>query len=74
MQVSIDLFAVTRQYVDLASLGQLCEPTGGQVYHYYPFSSPADDDQLYNDLRWNLQRPQVCKSQPHAALSSLLAL
>lgn len=60
MQVSIDLFAVTRQYVDLASLACLCEPTGGQLYHYHLFSSPADDDQLYNDLRWNLQRPQVC--------------
>ena len=59
-QVSIDLFVATRsQSVDLASLAQLCEPTGGQLYHYCPFLSPADDDQLYNDLRWNVQRPQV---------------
>ena len=60
MQICIDLLALTRQYVDLASLSELCGPTGGQLYHYSPFSSPADDDQIYNDLRWNLQRPQVC--------------
>ncbi|KAL0036794.1 hypothetical protein WJX79_010207 [Trebouxia sp. C0005] len=58
-QVSIDLFVVTRsQSVELASLAQLCEPTAGQLYHYCPFVSPSDDDQLYNDLRWNVQRPQ----------------
>ena len=59
VQVSIDLFVAARQSVDLASLSDLCGPTGGQLYHYCPFMSPSDDDQLYNDLRWNVQRPQV---------------
>lgn len=59
LQVSIDLFVTARQSVDLASLADLCGPTGGQLYHYCPFMSPSDDDQLYNDLRWNVQRPQV---------------
>lgn len=57
-QVSIDLFVTARQSVDLASIAGLCGPTGGQLYHYCPFLSPSDDDQLYNDLRWNVQRPQ----------------
>lgn len=61
MQVSIDLFVTARQAVDLASVAEVCGPTGGQLYHYCPFLSPADDDQLYNDLRWNVQRPQVSK-------------
>lgn len=60
VQVSIDLFVTARQSVDLASIAGLCGPTGGQLYHYCPFLSPSDDDQLYNDLRWNVQRPQVC--------------
>ena len=60
LQVSVDLFVLTKsQSVDLASTAQLCATTAGQLYHYSPFTSPADDDQLYNDLRWNVQRPQV---------------
>ena len=59
LQVSVDLFVTAWQSVDLASVADLCGPTGGQLYHYCPFMSPSDDDQLYNDLRWNVQRPQV---------------
>ena len=29
-----------------------------QVYYYYPFSAIADSAKLYNDLRWNVSRPQ----------------
>ncbi|KAG6513913.1 hypothetical protein ZIOFF_024250 [Zingiber officinale] len=29
-----------------------------QVYYYYPFSAVSDPGKLYNDLRWNLSRPQ----------------
>ena len=57
------------QSVDLASLAQLCEPTAGQLYHYCPFLSPADDDQLYNDLRWNVQRPQVSLASPSQVMA-----
>ncbi|KAG6510198.1 hypothetical protein ZIOFF_028207 [Zingiber officinale] len=28
------------------------------VYYYYPFSAVSDPGKLYNDLRWNLSRPQ----------------
>lgn len=29
-----------------------------QVYYYYPFSALSDPAKLYNDLRWNITRPQ----------------
>ena len=29
-----------------------------QVYYYYPFSVVSDPAKLYNDLRWNITRPQ----------------
>ncbi|KAL0290379.1 UNVERIFIED_CONTAM: protein transport protein Sec24-like CEF [Sesamum calycinum] len=29
-----------------------------QVYYYYPFSALSDPAKLYNDLRWNVIRPQ----------------
>lgn len=29
-----------------------------QIYCYYPFSAVSDPAKLYNDLRWNLSRPQ----------------
>jgi hypothetical protein len=29
-----------------------------QVYYYYPFSAVSDSAKLYNDLRWNVTRPQ----------------
>jgi Sec23/Sec24 trunk domain len=59
LQVSVDVFAVSQTYVDLATLGTLCETTGGEVYHYAPFNARLDFDQLWNDLRWNVIRPQV---------------
>lgn len=29
-----------------------------QVYCYYPFSALSDPPKLYNDLKWNITRPQ----------------
>jgi protein transport protein SEC24 len=29
-----------------------------QVYYYYPFSALSDPAKLFNDLRWNISRPQ----------------
>lgn len=57
-QVCCDLFLTTQEYVDIASLAVLPRTTGGQVYYYYPFSASSDSAKLYNDLRWNLTRPQ----------------
>jgi protein transport protein SEC24 len=57
-QVCVDVFLTTQTYVDIASIAVVPRTTGGQIYYYYPFSAVADPAKLYNDLRWNLSRPQ----------------
>lgn len=57
-QVCVDIFLTTQTYVDIASISVVPRTTGGQVYYYYPFSALADSAKLYNDLRWNVARPQ----------------
>ncbi|GFP82411.1 protein transport protein sec24-like at4g32640 [Phtheirospermum japonicum] len=57
-KVCVDLFITTQAYVDIASLSVIPRTTGGQVYYYYPFSALSDTSKLYNDLRWNVTRPQ----------------
>ncbi|XP_014513552.1 protein transport protein Sec24-like At4g32640 [Vigna radiata var. radiata] len=57
-QVCVDVFVTTQTYVDIASISVIPRTTGGQVYYYYPFSAISDTAKLYNDLRWNITRPQ----------------
>ncbi|XP_059643619.1 protein transport protein SEC24 C-like [Cornus florida] len=57
-QVCVDVFITTQTYVDVASISAIPRTTGGQVYYYYPFSALSDPAKLYNDLRWNITRPQ----------------
>ncbi|XP_073296685.1 protein transport protein SEC24 B-like isoform X2 [Primulina huaijiensis] len=57
-QVCVDLFITSQTYVDIASLSVVSRTTGGQVYYYYPFSAISDPAKLYNDLLWNVKRPQ----------------
>lgn len=67
LQICIDLFITAQMYVDLATLRDLCYLTAGQLYHFSPFSPVNDSDQLANELRWNIIRPQVrcCISHAH---------
>ncbi|CAL5093807.1 unnamed protein product [Urochloa decumbens] len=57
-QVCVDVFLSTQSYVDIASISVVPNTTGGRVYYYYPFSALSDPAKLYNDLRWNISRPQ----------------
>ncbi|KAI3694411.1 hypothetical protein L1987_77376 [Smallanthus sonchifolius] len=57
-QVSVDVFLTTQSYVDIASISIIPRTTGGQMYYYHPFSALSDPAKLYNDLRWNVTRPQ----------------
>ncbi|XP_078433802.1 protein transport protein SEC24 C-like [Wolffia australiana] len=57
-QVCVDAFITAQSYVDMASISVISATTGGQVYYYYPFSAVSDSAKLYNDLRWNVTRPQ----------------
>jgi protein transport protein SEC24 len=52
------MFLLTGGHVDAASMAPLPRNTGGELYHYHPFSHKLDSAQLYNDLHWNLSRPQ----------------
>jgi protein transport protein SEC24 len=57
-QVSVDLFLLAQSYVDAATLGTLCANTGGSLHHWCPWNPALDADELHNDLRWVLTRPQ----------------
>ncbi|KAK1280737.1 Protein transport protein Sec24-like [Acorus gramineus] len=57
-QVCVDIFITAQTYVDIASMSVVPRITGGQVYYYHPFSAVSDSAKLYNDLRWNVSRPQ----------------
>lgn len=56
--VCIDLFMLSQAYTDIATLSTLSHTTGGSLYHYCPFTPLMDQDQLLNDLKWNVNRPQ----------------
>ncbi|KAJ7297452.1 hypothetical protein O6H91_Y056200 [Diphasiastrum complanatum] len=57
-QVCVDVFLTSQTFVDIASITVVPRTTGGQMYYYYPFSARMDSAKLYNDLRWNVTRPQ----------------
>ncbi|KAG5522503.1 hypothetical protein RHGRI_034613 [Rhododendron griersonianum] len=57
-QVCVDVFITTQTYVDIASISVIPRTTGGKVYYYFPFSALSEPAKLYNDLRWNVTRPQ----------------
>ncbi|KAK9697846.1 hypothetical protein RND81_08G065200 [Saponaria officinalis] len=57
-QVCVDVFITSQSYMDIASMSVVPRTTGGQVYYYFPFSAVSDTAKLYNDLRWNVSRPQ----------------
>uniref|UniRef100_A0A1J3HXG5 Protein transport protein Sec24-like n=6 Tax=Noccaea caerulescens TaxID=107243 RepID=A0A1J3HXG5_NOCCA len=57
-QVCVDIFITSQAYVDMASISVIPRTTGGQVYYYYSFSALSDPPKLYNDLKWNITRPQ----------------
>lgn len=59
LQICIDLFLLAQHYVDVATFSTLTHTTGGSLYHYLPFNPVMDQDQLLNDLKWNVSRPQV---------------
>ena len=73
-QVSIDIFALTKGYIDLATLSILSRQTSGFVYRYSPFSYQADSSRFHDDLRWNLTRPQGMEAVGRMRVSSGLAI
>ncbi|XP_068231353.1 protein transport protein Sec24C [Palaemon carinicauda] len=53
---SVDLYVFNDSYVDLATVGQVCRLTGGQVHKYAFFQSNRDGTRLLEDLKLNISR------------------
>lgn len=45
-----------------------------QVYYYHPFSALSDPAKLYNDLRWNITRPQGFEAVMRVRCSQVLLM
>lgn len=68
-QVSVDLFLLAQSYVDVATLGVLPSGTGGSLHHWCPWHPSLDADELFNDIRWTLMRPQGLEAVGRLRLS-----
>jgi hypothetical protein len=55
--VSVDLFVLNNSYVDVATIGQVCRLTGGEVYKYTYFQADVDGPRLIADVTRNISRP-----------------
>nr|XP_012217472.1 PREDICTED: protein transport protein Sec24C [Linepithema humile] len=54
---SVDLFIFNNSYVDIATIGQICRLTGGEVYKYTYFQAEIDGERLISDVINNISRP-----------------
>ncbi len=73
-QVSIDVFALSKSFIDLATISLLSSDTSGSVYRYSPFFCIADSARFFDDLRWNLSRPIGFEAVGRMRVSSGLAV
>ncbi|KAJ1425544.1 Zinc finger, Sec23/Sec24-type [Sesbania bispinosa] len=55
-QISVNVYAFSDKYSDIASLGTLAKYTAGQVYYYPAFQSVIHGDKLRSELRRDLTR------------------
>ncbi|CAJ1977875.1 unnamed protein product [Sphenostylis stenocarpa] len=55
-QISVNVYAFSDKYIDIASLGTLAKYTAGQVYYYPAFQSVIHGEKLRNELRRDLTR------------------
>ncbi|KAF8781361.1 protein transport protein Sec24C-like isoform X1 [Argiope bruennichi] len=54
---AVDLFLFNNAYIDIATLGQVCRLTGGQLYKYTYFQADIDGERFIEDLRRNVEKP-----------------
>lgn len=54
---AVDLFIFNNSYVDLATIGQICRLTGGEIYKYTYFQADIDGHRVVTDLIKNISRP-----------------
>ena len=53
--LSVDLFLLPNQYSDVATLGELCRKTAGQIYKYDFFMADAHGQRLCDDLGYAVE-------------------
>ncbi|XP_057439079.1 protein transport protein SEC24 A [Lotus japonicus] len=56
LQISVNVYAFSDKYTDIASLGTLAKYTAGQVYYYPAFQSAIHGEKLRHELRRDLIR------------------
>ncbi|KMQ92236.1 protein transport protein sec24c-like protein [Lasius niger] len=54
---SVDLFIFNNSYVDVATIGQICRLTGGEIYKYTYFQADIDGERLISDVINNISKP-----------------
>ena len=54
---SVDLYIFNNSYIDLATIGQVCRLTGGEIYKYTYFQADIDGERLITDVINNISRP-----------------
>ncbi|GLV32062.1 Secretory 24CD [Carabus blaptoides fortunei] len=59
---SVDLFICNNSYVDVATIGQVCRLTGGEIFKYTYFQADVDGMRLVNDVITDISRPVVFDS------------
>ncbi|CAF3667529.1 unnamed protein product [Rotaria sp. Silwood1] len=56
---AVDLFVFPNNYLDLATIGEVCRVSGGQIYKFNYFSIENDGERLLDELKRNFQRTTV---------------
>lgn len=51
---AVDLFVFNNSYIDLATIGQVCRVSGGEVYKYTYFQADLDGERFVVDLTKNI--------------------
>ena len=55
-RIGVDLFVFAQEYFDLATIGQVSNITGGNIYYYPTYNSTFDGEKLHYDMSRNLTR------------------
>ncbi|AES75326.1 protein transporter Sec24-plant-like protein [Medicago truncatula] len=58
-QISVNVYAFSDKYTDIASLGTLAKYTTGKVYYYPAFQLAIHGEKLSHELRRGLTRETV---------------
>ncbi|XP_049838119.1 protein transport protein Sec24C isoform X1 [Schistocerca gregaria] len=56
---SVDLFIFNNSYIDLATIGQVCRLSGGEIFKYTYFQADLDGERLIADIKHDVSRPVV---------------